>query len=329
MIIKKNITTAIDIRNPIGLYSDEGNLLSILRERYVGRCHAHCLVLSVDGIISQSEGIVNIEGVPDFITISVTIVVTAIAYAKGEMVHGCRLVKKMPNGQFNVSSRHISANIAPNAKYGAIAEGSLVSIIIVDSSYPINGTQINAAGVMFDFSPIPMIYKLPSVSIARYANTIRALQAKVTEEETLADELRSRSPESAEGWLQLSKLLYAYHSEPALPHGAIKLNLNDIMRGDGIPDGVKYICISSNNNPSTPYFFGYKKKADIPANAIKGCNHPLTDILAIMVNHYTGALVMIREMLQIYTGKLFTDHRALWRLLSSAKLDNVAHNARR
>lgn len=156
MIVKKILETFIDIEDPNEIFSRDrdATILNKLTEKFVGVCYHSCYVLKVNRIIRRSY-IYMKETLDGDTQSSVTFEVDAIIYKRNEIINGCKIIKKEPNGITHAKSKYAGIQLSIQQHMSIFKEGDVVPIIVKRVRYNINQTAISILAVPF----IPMEYK--------------------------------------------------------------------------------------------------------------------------------------------------------------------------
>ena len=105
MLIKKNIETYVDITDPNDIYAPDldAMLMTKLTNKFVGICCNSCYIVNINRIVKRSN-VYMIQTLDGYAQTCVTFEVDAIIYINGEIINGCKIVRKEPNGRIHAKS---------------------------------------------------------------------------------------------------------------------------------------------------------------------------------------------------------------------------------
>lgn len=150
MIIKKYIETYVDIADPNDMYAANRDemLIQKLTDKFVGVCYNSCYILNINKLIRRSYLYMKdtLEGDSQ---LSVLFEVDALIYAKGEVINGCTIVKKEPNGIVHAKSQYAGIQINITRNLDIFKEGDVVPIIVKRVRYNINQPEVTVLATPF------------------------------------------------------------------------------------------------------------------------------------------------------------------------------------
>lgn len=154
MYIKKILETYIDITDPNDIFSSNRDqmILDKLSEKFIGICYNSCLIIKVNKIIRRSYIYMKdtLEG--DAHT-NVMFEVDAVQYIKDEIINGCKIIKKEPNGIIHAKSEYAGIQLNVQSSMSIFKEGDVIPVIIKMVRYNVNQTAVSILAVPF----IPII----------------------------------------------------------------------------------------------------------------------------------------------------------------------------
>jgi hypothetical protein len=166
MIIKKYIETYMDIEEPNDIYSANRNdtIMQKLTDKFVGICYNSCYILKINKIIRRSYIYMKDTLHGDALS-SITFEVDAIIYIKNEIINGCTIVKKEPNGIIHAKSQYggIQLNITRNLDI--FKEMDVVPVIVRKVGYNINQLEITILASPFIPIKKKLIYYKPTTAL--------------------------------------------------------------------------------------------------------------------------------------------------------------------
>ena len=156
MIIKKNLETYMDISDPKDMFSPNRDemLIAKLTDKFVGVCYMSCYVIKINKIIRRSYIYMKdtLEG--DSHT-NIMFEVDAIVYQKNEIINGCHIIKKEPNGIIHGKSTYAGIQLSIQPNMSIFKEGDIVPVIVKRVRYNVNQTSMSVLAVPF----IPIQYQ--------------------------------------------------------------------------------------------------------------------------------------------------------------------------
>jgi DNA-directed RNA polymerase subunit E'/Rpb7 len=319
MIITKTIETGINLEDAIGMNANQSeNIKNILIRQYEGKCFRGCLIKKFKRIREISDCPINQDGISCFGIINVIFEVTAIEYARGEIINGCVVNNNQKNGLIVCSTDNASIILSAGKQLESIQKDQKISIRVTKAKYNIGAKKIAVSAVPYLFSKHVYVYKAPADSnIDNDVKEYLALMLQnIKEEQSLAEKIKT----AGKSWEFFEKLLYAYGEDQKTPAGVIMKTIDELLSGKGSV-GDKYIYRDARINPATPnVYISNEYPSEINVNMlVEGLS--LRDILLTLCDDYFNHLRTIREMTEIYnTEKLLTDHKNLWLIFKKAKL---------
>lgn len=313
MIITKIIEVGINVQNCINIYTDPDNIKQILADRYEGRCFKGCYIKKIEKIRKIGECVINQDGPPTFGVIPVICEVTAIVYAVGEIINGCKVMNRDADGILVCSTDIAAIMLAAHPAFESVVKGQIISIRVGATRYNVSATKIAISAVPYLFNKNPIIYKIGIIT-----EPMRALLGNVFERIAFEEEETNRlKKDNEKAWNTFDQLLYAYKEPQKAPRDAILMNIKTIAQ-EAIK--VQYLSRDPRINLSTPVVFGYTTKSSFPEGAIVREDLPTANVLILLLEDYCAHLRTIREMIEIYhTEKLIADHKNLWQIFKKNK----------
>ena len=154
MIIKKILETYMDITDPKDIFSPNRDIMIMekLTAKFVGVCYMSCFVVKINKIIRRSYIYMKDTLDGDAHT-NVMFEVDAIVYQKNEIINGCNIIKKEPNGIIHGKSDHAGIQLSVQPNLSIFKEGDVVPVIVKRVRYNIN--QMAASVLAVPFIPMP------------------------------------------------------------------------------------------------------------------------------------------------------------------------------
>lgn len=299
MRIRKIITTAIDIYNVIALYTDDNNLISILREKFERKCFRSCYILTVDRIIDEGRCMMKQEGAPDFGTIPVSFEVTAIQYNIGEVITGCKVLKKDKTNQIICEVDNTSIIIKPSPYTESIVDDQIISVQVLMARYSISSNTITVGGVLYLPSKTAVVYKVDANDVDQ--SMLMSYLERLKEEE--------QHDRTSASYKVFNRALYPFETQPPAPPGSKLVTYTEM-----IASPPKYVAC----DPSLPigdkvYVYDiYDGKVN---DTVSG-----TAALQNVLNYLAENLRVARELVSVYkTPEMIDKHNNLWMLFAKNK----------
>lgn len=324
MLIEKTIEVGIDIRDPISVFADPDNLKRILVDRYEKRCFRGCYIVTINKILRQSECVINRDGPPDFGTISVVILVSAIIYAPGEIINGCVVKNKDKSNILICSTDIASIMVMSNNTLDSVANGQTISVRVANVKYNQGAEKVSVSAVPFILQTKAVVYKLvpePETQLAA-GEEARKLLSNELSESRMVKEINPKA------WDTFSKLLYAWKEPQRSPPGAKVHNLTDLFNEYclGKLQDVIYIVVDPRINMADLDVYVY---SDEPTDDMLGPDtirrYELTSsgVMAAIRFERANHIRTIKEYVNIYsTEEMINKHRNIWQIFNKAKLTN-------
>ncbi len=335
MIIKKIIEVGIDVQNCINLFTDEENIKNIIIDRFEKKCLRRCYIKSVDRIMRRGECIINQDGSPDFGTIPMIIETTAVEYAVGEIINGCKVITKHKNGIIICQTDIASIMLNAHKSLESIQIGQYISVRVGSAKYSLITNKISINAVPFLFTKAQVAYKVNNSKLN--TELFQDVLERIRKEEEAAPTLNAKARET------FNQLLYAYKEEPKNLPKTVDLVA---IATTGIIE-AKYISRDSRINGSTANAFVYADPPDeaivrgtgSKVNALAGVSAIVStgdkagdtevkvdpyltteNVILSLLEDYCSHLRTVREMVETYsTPELIASHNNLWLLFKKSK----------
>jgi len=297
MIINKIIEHAIDVNDPITLYTDiENNILTILRNMLVGRCFHGCYVRSVNKLIRKSHCEINQDGLLHLATISVVFEVTALVYNPGDIIVGCTVIKRHDD---LIICKGPHANIIINTNQekikplmSGIQTGQLIPVRVGQALYNPNGEAISVNGVPFTFME-PDCYRISAEKSSKYDEFIAIILAQIAEEDARMADLKAKFGDK-----------YKFFTTIMSPKGAPKAGKKLREFGPKVGDIVSR---------------GAADDYNVVDNATKCINLSFDDAAFKLMNDYLKFTKMINDSVEAYDDQAVLSHENIWKMINRIK----------
>lgn len=306
MKIKKVISTEIDIYNAINVCSDPDNLFNIISAKFTGICFEGCLIVAVNKILRKGHFMLDQFGGPGHCTVAVTFEVSAIVYAIGEVLTGCKVIGRDASGIISCSNTHSVMYLDNNPLISSITVGQLVPVIVGRAKYNINKDQISINAIPFTPTSQPTFMLQKDELDLDFPTLLSDVKERIAEEL----KLRSESTASASAWDFFSKLLQPYDvtSKDSTSLDDMVKQLTNQKVGSVIYVTRNKVDVYQPNvnidtvKPSTPY------------------SVTTTNAVIALYEHYYNSLRVLREFVELYnTPALIESHRNIWMIIKKSK----------
>ena len=313
MFIKKILETYMDITDPNEILSTDRNkmIMEKLTSKFVGVCYNSCYILKINRIIRRSYIYMKDTLDGDAHT-NVMFEVDAIEYIKDEIINGCKIIKKEPNGIIHAKSDYSGIQLNMQSNMSIFKEGDIIPVIVRMVRYNVNQSAISVLAVPFMpiVNPI-QYYKINGSLTKQETDNIKSLLDQIKDTETQIDKLDT-----------MDKKIYKFFSEllsnkePSIKSSK-KIKISDIMN---IKSGIVFKSESVFDD-SQIYYIEEKDNlndnSETNDNTIKESSYIIFSVLLIK---YLCNLQTLQNFIKAYPK--FTDiqqHKNIWKLYSSLK----------
>jgi hypothetical protein len=306
MIITKTLEVGINIQNCISVCTDMNNILSILANDYEGKCFKSCYIVKIEKIVRTSRCMIAQDVEPTFGTISVMFQATVIVYTPGEVINGCKVLKRDQKGNLTCATNIADIVVAAHQNTASISEGQIVSIRVGRVGYNALSNRVSIGGLIFLPQSVYPIYKISgTVNLELLQNVL----SRIAFEESEADRMKKENPKA---WAAIDELLQPYKELPKKPQDAELIDIR-IQQPDALKN-VKYI---TRMGVRTTLANAYGSVAQ-PLGKI--LLFPITDVVILLLEDYCASLRIVREMIEIYKDeKLLASHKNIFELIRKNK----------
>jgi hypothetical protein len=314
MIITKRISTSINVNDCIGIYVDSDNILQYIVNKFQGRCYDGCFIKTVKRIVRMGECEINKDGFPDFGVLSITFDVEAVVYAVGEIINGCVVKNRDPNGILVCGTDIAHIMIAPNKLLDSINRDQYVSIRVGKVKYSIGVDKISICAMPYLPTSESIIYKMGPISNSA-RGLLSGVMSRITAEETEMGILISTN---AVAWNTFNQLLYAYKEPQTAPDNATIVNIKELVNKG--KTSIGYLSRDSKIDLALPNAYAYDADATFGEGVNVVSNFPPQVVLLILLEDYCAYLRTIREFISIYSDSgLLISHTNLWKIYKKVK----------
>lgn len=313
MYIKKILETYIDITNPNDIFSNDRDkmLLDKLSAKFIGVCYNSCLIIKVNKIIRRSY-IYMKDTLDGDAQTNIMFEVDAIQYIKDEIINGCKIIKKEPNGIIHGKSTYAGIQLNIPASMSIFKEGDTIPAVVKMVRYNINQSAISVLAMPFIPNINPVIYyKINGVLTKQETENLSSLLNQIKNEETKIQKLDTNDKKIYKFFVELlsNKLTVA----------GKKLNISDILN---IKSGIVFKPEINYDSPDI-YYIEDSDKEEIKIKEDKNkeiiTESPFIIFLTLLIK-YLSNLQSLQNFLKQYPK--FTDvqnNKNIWKLYSSLK----------
>lgn len=296
----KTLTVGLNIKNPIYVYArrDE-NILGMLRSIYEGKCIRSCLVISILRVLRISPCVITQDGEPTYGTVSVTFEASVYIFVEGEVLTGCKVLKKDKDGLVICESPHADIAINYTQYLDPIRVGQIIPVRVGSSRYAIGGSKAAINGVPY----IPSFPRLYAVSGGG------GDPARVGGRKSPAP---TPAPTPTPGWKFFATLIQ--------PVGDInpKVKAAPVEAISAAPQSTYIFADTLSTDGAEQVFMSQTQPFDAPVLYL-----PREDIISMVTEDLRAHRELIDGLIATYnTDELMKDHRNLWLIIKESKKAN-------
>ena len=312
MLVTKILETRLDINNINDIYCADynKNILSILNDKYKGRCYKSIYVLEVLKIIRRSDLMCKNKVLDGSLYMDVVFEVNGIVYEKGDIIQNCNIVKINRDGTMHAKCKYASVYIK-GVQSMIFEAGDKIPIIVNIVRYSIFDTEISISAI-----PLAPVVKEPTVYRINDTNSNKYVELFDFEKlEQLKEAINKKSKSSVFKFFR--DLLYPYKSIKKDTYGnkyKITLdNLNKLNSGDLLYRPDLYI------NDDTYTLLKPSEVSSIKKD-ISILDITKSDYIIYLLNEYSKKLNHFLDFLENYdTVEKIKNSDSIWKLYNSLK----------
>jgi hypothetical protein len=299
----------MDITDPNEILSTDRNkmIMKKLTSKFVGVCYNSCYILKINRIIRRSYIYMKDTLDGDAHT-NVMFEVDAIEYIKDEIINGCKIIKKEPNGIIHAKSEYSGIQLNIQSNMSIFKEGDIIPVIVRMVRYYVNQSAISVLAVPFMpiVNPI-QYYKINGVLTKQETDNIKSLLDQIKDAETQIDKLDVTDKKIYKFFNELLS-----NKEPSIKSGK-KINISDIMNiKSGIVSKIEGVF-----DYSQIYYTEETDSKNTSDVIIEDSSYIIFSVLLIK---YLCNLQTLQNFIKAYPK--FTDiqqHKNTWKLYASLK----------
>ena len=242
MIIKKILETYIDITNPKDMFSSNRDemIMSKLSDKFVGVCYMSCYVIKINKIIRRSFIYMKDTLDGDSHT-NIMFEVDAIVYQTNEIITGCNIIKKEPNGIIHGKSTYAGIQLSIQPNMSIFKEGDIVPVIVKRVRYNVNQTSMSVLAVPFIPIQYEPVYYITNGALSKnQINELKSLLEQIKLEQENLKKLNANDKKIISFFIDLISPLKS--SDPLLKKSKKIdiLNILDLTQGILFRPDIKY-----------------------------------------------------------------------------------------
>jgi hypothetical protein len=304
MIMTKILETFVDLTDPLDMFAHDRDQMIIdkLITRFVGICFNSCYILKINRIIKRSFIYMKdtLEGDAQS---SVQFEADVIVYRVGEIINGCKIIKKEPSGIVHGASDHAGIQIDMNPAWDIYKEGDVIPVIVRRVRYNVNQDAVSVLAsplVPGEFTQPPM-YQLAGFSHG-VPDTAKTLIKQIAIAEQRILKMSAQH-----------KKIYAFFADLLSQDkvsGASSMHVTDLTKAKLNPNTVIAMAGGRYNNTQVVII-------DKPVNFI---TESFDIVYTSMLMTYLGRLQTLESFVDHYQA--FADvqkHKNIWKMYSILK----------
>jgi hypothetical protein len=223
MIVKRIFKTYIDVSDPKDIYSSDRDVMLVakLTEKFVGVCYHSCYVLKINKIIRRAYMYMK-DTLDGDANTNVMFEADVIVYTPGEVINGCTIIKKEPNGIVHAKSKY--AGIQINMQSMSIfKEGDVVPVVVKRVRYNVHQSAITVSANPFVPNKYAHIYYKLTGNIS--ASQAKELKMHVADVQNLLQYFSKLKATDAKIYKFFVDLMFNKKEKNKIPPKATKVDL--------------------------------------------------------------------------------------------------------
>ena len=316
MIEDKIIETSVDLLEPVDIYTVDlpKLLLDKLIKRYKGVCYSSMLITDVLEIIRYSDRYLVDNRLDGGCYVNVQCKVRGIILCKGEILHGCKVIK-ITNSNIIIDHKYVTGMMLADPKRRVIVlvrKDQLIPVIVNDVRYNIGKPQISIICIPYIPMPIKQIfYNINDNLSPEDTEKVDDLLTRITDELTIHNNIKN-----TKSYAFFRDVMYPYKTQQKFNMSPIGSKFNavnlDIKSLLAIKDGCILLPDLSTDIQHS------KNKLDTPnVQIIDSSYYPAISELLINKLNYLIALRGFAE--QYDTPEKVENMLAYWKTCMSLK----------
>jgi hypothetical protein len=284
-----------------------------------------------------SNNSLRIEG-----QVSLICEVIAIEYLPGETINGCKIIKRLNNGEMTGVVQYGATFITTNPNFASVSEGQIITIQVDKAEYTIMSDKISIISSPYLPATESRVYKLLPLS-EDYIDVLADVVARIAYEEAILSQIlggpvvdaisgesevidNNDGSNNSNDKTQIALNIKTTPKSLLVPSKTSWDVFNRLLSVVKSPDtkGLEIIPITKlfeitrpiyvsrdiNLDLSRPWVIIWNNVKDVPGKICDSFNK--AEVWLIILEDYCKHLKNIREMSQIYTDDLAASHKNLW-----------------
>jgi hypothetical protein len=304
MLDKKILETTLDIDEPTDIYSNERDkmIMNKLTEKYVGKCFHSCLVININKIIRRSF-IYMKDTLNGGATVNIIFEANVIVYHKGEVINGCKIIKKEPSGIMHAKSEYAGIQLNIKADMSIYKEGDVVPIIVKMVRYNPNQTSISVSAHPFmPIDELPIYYNIVGDLSTDQKTILNNILIRIKDEEKIIDNLSTTDKKIYKFFIDL-----LYNDTKKSKLVSKKVSLTDMIE---LKNGIVFRPMKKYDDDTIQHLTRDQPSID---------ESPFI-IFSIMLNKYISNLQTLSEFLKYYPSFASVQkNKEIWKMYNMLK----------
>lgn len=292
-------------------------IMEKLANKFVGICYMSCLILKINKIIRRSYVYMKDTLDGDAQT-NIQFEVDAIVYRTNEVINGCKIIKKEPNGIIHAKSEYAGIQLSIQPNMSIFKEGDIVPVLVKRVRYNINQPAASVLAVPF----MPVVYNPIYYNISGELSKIQKDEIKYLLSQIDATEKEIHSDKFDKKVYQFFiELMNPIKSKDKPENKGSRIDIKHILdiktgvifRQDNKYDTAIITCIDSIPSDISKMAAGESKPAEIIDESI------YIALYSILCNHLMN-LQTIMEFLKYYPDFASVQiNKDIWKMYSILK----------
>lgn len=261
--------------------------------------------------------------------------VDAIVYQKNEIINGCKIIKKEPNGIIHGKSEHAGIQLSIQPNMSIFKEGDMVPVIVKRVRYNVNQTTASVLAVPFiPMAYIPVYFNITGSLSKLQTESLKSILIQIKMEVEQVKKLNAND-----------KKIYSFFNDLISPSKITKdknaktIDIADILK---LSSGIVYkpnlnyddptLCYIDSSNKSTKEMksnlsdITEEQKGNL--NAVKNQLPPINNVVdesiyiafySILVKYLTNVQSLQNFIVQYPTFASVQSSKEIWKMYSMIK----------
>jgi len=334
MIIKRILETYMDISDPKEIFSPnrDNMIMDKLKDKFVGVCYMSCFIVKINKIIRRSY-IYMKDTLGGDANTTVMFEVDAIVYQVNEIINGCKIIKKEPNGIIHGKSDHAGIQLSIQPNMSIFKEGDIVPVIVKRVRYNVNQNAVSVLAVPF----IPMIlepiyYNIHGILSKQQNDELKYILEQITTEEQKINNLNVNDKKIYKFFTDLINTDIPKNNTDM--KDVKKVNINNILE---LKSGIIYRLENKYDDPTIYYsdskeltfnLASISEEKNGSTNAIKKTTPKINNVIdesiyiafySILIKYLTNLQALQNFIIQYPTFTSVQNSKEIWKMYSMLK----------